>query len=108
MANPLTEALNAINLKTPYKYDKKAVSAYVLTLFMSEGADTYKIANEINKLQYVLPDEAIFKYYVEEVPKKRRFIKFTKKTKKAADDDKIIKELMETYGISRREAMLSL
>ncbi|KFZ26302.1 MAG: hypothetical protein KQ78_01475 [Candidatus Izimaplasma bacterium HR2] len=106
--NHLIEVLNAVTLKTPCKYNKKDLSAYVLSLFLSEDRKLSKIVNEINKYQFVLTDELIFKYYVHTVPKGRRYIKFTKKTKESKDKDQQIKLLMERYNISKREASLSL
>lgn len=107
-SNHLSECLNAINNKTPCEYNPKEVSAYILTLFISEHKGLIHLANEVNRLQYELPDKLIMKYYIKSVPKGYRGMKFTKKTEQAKDRDKKIKELMETYGISKREAGLSL
>lgn len=104
----LTDVLNAINNKTHIKYDKKAVSMYVISLFMSEDPELIKIANEINKYQFLLTDELIFKYYYKAVPKKKRFIKFTKKNEQSKEKEEQAKKLAEETGISIREAMLSL
>lgn len=106
--NHLIEVLNAVTLKTPCEYNPKDLSAYLLSLFLSEDRKLSKIVNKINEYQFTLTDELIFKYYVHTVPKERRYIKFTKKTKESKDNDQQIKLLMEQYNISKREAALSL
>lgn len=107
-SNHLTEVLNAVTLKTPCEYKPKEFSAFVLSLFLSEDRQLCKIVNEINEFQFSLTDELIFKYYVDKIPKGRRYMKFTKKSVVAKDKDEQIKKLMEEFGISKREASLSL
>lgn len=104
----LTEVLNAINLKTPCDYNPKEVSAWVISLFLSEDPELIEIVNKINKNHFSLDDRLIFKYYVSKVPQKRRYIKFTKKSQKSKDQENEVKHLMDTYGVSKREAQLSL
>ncbi len=106
--NHLTEVLNAINTKEPCKYNRKEVSAWIISLFLSEDPQLIEIVNKINQYHFTLDDELIFKYYVSTVPKKRRYIKFTKKTKETKELDKEVEYLMKTYDVSRREALLSL
>ena len=104
----LTEVLNAINLKEPCNYNPKEVSAWVISLFLSEDPNLIEIVSEMNKNHFTLDDRLIFKYYVEKVPQKRRYIKFTKKSQESKDKEDDVKYLMETYGVSKREAILSL
>lgn len=104
----LTDVLNAINKKTPIEYDKKSVSSYVISLFMAQDPELIKFANRVNELQFFLPDELIFKYYLNAVPKKQRFIKFTKKDEKTKEKEEEIAKLSEEMGISKREARLSI
>lgn len=106
--NHLTEVLNAINLKQPCNYNPKEVNAYVISLLLSEDNELLEIVNDINKHQFTLDDRLIFKYYVSKVPAKRRFLKLTKKTQESKDLSDDVKYLMETYGVSKREALLSL
>lgn len=106
--NHLTEVLNAVTLKTPCEYNSKEVSAFVLSLFLSEDPKLSGIVNKINKYQFSLPDDLIFKYYVDTIPKGKRYLKFTKKSKSSKDKEDDIKQLMELYGVSKREASLSL
>lgn len=106
--NHLTEVLNAITLKQPCEYKPKEFSAFVLSLFLSEDPNIIKYVNEINKYQFSLTDEIVFKYYVDVIPKGKRYLKFTKKSKESKDKEKMIEELTKTYGISKREASMSL
>ena len=106
--NHLTEVLNAINLKEKCDYNPKEVSAWVISLFLSEDPELIEIANKINEFQFTLDDRLIFRYYVSKVPAKRRYIKFTKKSQESKDQESEIKHLIETYGVSKREAQLSL
>lgn len=106
--NTLTEVLNAVTMKKPCDYNPKDVSAYVLSLFLSESPGLIETVNEINTHHFDIPDELIFKYYVGRVPKGYRKLTFTKKTKEAQDREKQIKMLMEEYGMSKREANLSI
>ena len=106
--NHLTEVLNAVSMKTPCEYNPKDVSAYVLTLFMSESSDLRHIVNRINRCHFSTPDPLIFKYYVESVPKGFRRLKFTKKTKEGEAETEKIEALMKEYGISKKEAAKSL
>ena len=100
--------LNAINQKQPCNYNPKEVSAWVISLFLSEDPELIEIVNEINKYHFMLDDRLIFRYYVSRVPAKKRHISFTKKTKESKVQEDNIKYLMDTYGISKREALLSL
>ncbi len=107
-SNHLTEVLSAVTLKTPCEYKSKEFSAFVLSLFLSEDPKLIGFVNKINKFQFSLTDELIFKYYVDVIPKGRRYLKFTKKTKESKNKEEDIKQLMELYGVSKREASLSL
>lgn len=107
-SNHLSEVLNAVTQKTPCEYNPKEVSAYVLSLFLSEDKELCDTVNKINKFHFSLDDRIIFKYYVGKVPRGYRKIKFTQKTKESEERDKEVKKLMEEYGISKREARLSL
>ncbi len=106
--NHLTEVLNAVTLKSPCAYNPKEVSAFVLSLFLSEDPKLAEIVNKINKYQFSLTDKVIFRYYVDVIPKGERYLKFTKKSKISTDNKNDIKQLMELYGVSKREASLSL
>lgn len=106
--NHLTEVLNAVSMKSPCEYDPKDVSAYILSLFMSEDRGLNRIVNKINMCHFSTPDKLIFKYYVEAVPKGFRRTKFTKKTTEGKEAQERLEALMKEHGISKREAIHSL
>jgi len=97
--------LNQINYKKgSVKYDKKVASAYLLSLWLSHDKNIIDIVNEINHLQFDLPDDIIYNYYHSKIPKGKRFIRWTKKTKQDKKKKKIIDELKEKFTLSTREA----
>jgi hypothetical protein len=106
--NHLTEVLNAVTMKSACEYEPKDVSAYILSLFMSEDRGLNKIVNKINMCHFSTPDKLIFKYYVDAVPKGYRRTKFTKKTAQGKEEQEKIDAMMNEYGISKREAIKSL
>lgn len=108
--NDLFGVLNAINNKTPVLYDKKEVKAYMLMMWLSHDKSLMYWVNQINmnKIIFNTPDELIFKYFYDKIPKKRRYIKWIKKEKISKDKEKSLKELCDKYHISKKEAMLSL
>ena len=63
--NHLTEVLNAVTVKTPCEYNPKEVSAYVVSLFLSEDQKLCEIVNEINPYLFSLTDEGKRVYDVE-------------------------------------------
>jgi len=105
---PLFDCLDAINFKKPYKYKKSDCSGYMLVMWLSHDPSLIDICNEINQHVFHLKDDLIFKYFLRKVPKKRRFLKWTKKSKESEIKEKEIQKLMDEYGISSREAKLSL
>jgi len=97
--------LNQITFKTKkYEYDRKAVNAYMLSLWLSHEKDLIGIVNEMNGFQFRFPDDLIYKYYYDRVPKGKRFIRWTKK--EAVDKKTKVKldALKEKYNISTNEA----
>ena len=94
--------LNQINNKTSkFVYDKKIAPAYQLSMWLSHNINLIDIVQEINHLQFNLNDDIIYKYYMDKVPKKRRFIKWTKKSK---TNEKDIDKTMIKYNVSANEA----
>lgn len=103
----LFDYLEQISSKsTKLKYDKKNSSAYMISLWLSHDPRLLNLVQKINHLQFVLPDDIIYNYYFNEVPKmKKRFIKWIKKTPESKKRDKKVKELMEENSrLSKREA----
>jgi len=105
----LFDFLNQIYLKTEkYPYDKKAASAYMLSLWLSHDKYLIYLVNKINRLQFLLPDDIIYKYYFDVVPKGRRYIKWTKKREEDKKIKKKIESIMEGTNLSKREAKMIL
>ena len=81
--------INQIFYKTSkYKYDKKISPSYMLSMWLAHDSQLIDIVNEINQYQFSLPDEIIYQYYFDKVPKGRRFLKWTKKK----EEDKKLKD----------------
>ena len=100
----LFKALDAINKKIPYTYNKKDVNGYMLAMWLSHDKELCKIVNEVNSLVFELPDELLFKYFRGIVPKKSRFLKWTKKDKVLKKTEKLLEELKVEHDLSTKEA----
>lgn len=107
--NHLFEVIDAICTKKPLKnYDKKKASAYIISLWLAQDPELIDIVNEINPYIFKMPDEFIIKYFIKRVPKKKRFIKWTKKEDYPDKIKKQIKKLSQEEEISEREASYSI
>ena len=105
----LFDFLNQIYLKTAkYPYDKKTASAYMLSLWLSHDKHLLNIVDKIVRLQFTLPDDIIYNYYMSEIPKGRRFIKWIKKTPEDKKLKKKLESIMEGTFLSKREAKMVL
>lgn len=100
----LFNALNAINKKTPYIYNKKDVNGYMLAMWLSHDKELCKIVNEVNHLVFELPDELVYKYFRGKVPQKNRYLKWTKKEKVLKKTEKLVEELKVEHDLSTKEA----
>ena len=61
----------------------------------------------MNKIQFSLPDgreRIVYEYYLDKVPRGRRFIKWTKKDKAGKKRDQQLEEIMEELDVSKLEA----
>lgn len=106
-SNDLFATIDSICLKKPIDYDKKEASGYMLTLWLSHEPELMPYVDEINAVLFGTPDKLIYKYFFEKVPKKKRFIKWIKKSNDKVKDD-ALEVLCDKYNISKREAMMSL
>jgi hypothetical protein len=95
------DVLNSIFYKRPIKYDKKILNSYMLSMWLSHDVGILEFVNSINEFQYDLPDNIVYKYYYDVIPKKSRFIKWVKKdeTKKIQLDS----SCKEEYNLSNKE-----
>jgi hypothetical protein len=101
MKTSIFDFINSINNKKRIEYDKKDLSGYMLSLWLSHDKECIFYVNELNKYLFNIKDEYIYEYYFNKIPKKKRFIKYIKKTKEKKDYLQII---MNKYNISRNEA----
>jgi hypothetical protein len=105
----LFDFLNQIYLKTgKYKYDKKIASAYMISLWLSHDNYLIRHVAKIASLQFTLPDDIIYEYYMNVIPKGKRFIKWTKKRVEDKKMKKQIESIMEGTNLSKREAKMVL
>ena len=100
--------INALCYKKDIQYDKKEASSYILSLWLSHDKELIDMVNDINPYLFTLPDEAVWQYYYDKIPKGKRFIKWIKKESMSKEDENKVNELMQQYDISKREAQLSL
>lgn len=101
--------LNQIQSKQrKISYNKKIASAYMLTQWFSHDKRLIKKTNDINKYQFLFPDEIIYEYYMSIIPSGDRYIKWIKK-KKDDKTKKLINKLKEKYPeISTNECKIIL
>jgi hypothetical protein len=98
------DVLNSIYYKTGMDYEKKIVSAYVLSLWLSHDTSLIEMVNDVNMILFNLEDEWVYKYYYNKIPKGRRYIKWPRKSEKDKEKGEKIKSLMLEFGVSKREA----
>ncbi len=87
--------------------DRKVCNPYMLSMYLAHEKDLIGIVQEMNKIQFDLPDgkeQIVFEYYFDKIPKRRRFIKWTKKDKVSKERDKRLVEIQEEYDVSKLEA----
>lgn len=95
--------LNSIYYKKPIVYDKKICNAYLLSLWLSHDKSLIDICNEINRFQFFLPDDLIYKYYYEKVPMGRRYIKWVKKEESQKNKKEKNDDLRKDMMLSKKE-----
>jgi len=101
----LFDFLNQIYTKTEkYPYDKKIAPAYMISLWLSHDKHLINIVDKIVRLQFTLPDDIIYNYYMSKIPKGRRFIKWVKKTPEDKKTKKKLESIMIGTFLSKREA----
>ena len=90
--------------KTTYPYNKKLAPAFMLSHWLAHDPELIGIVNKINSLQFHLPDVIIYEYYFDMVPKRKRFVRWTKKTPADKKRDKLTEALKLKYTVSTNEA----
>ena len=88
-------------------YDKKIANGFMLSQWLSHDKELIGKVNDINKYQFLLPDEVIYNYYMSVIPVGRRYIEWIKKRKIDEKMDKRINKLQELDPkLSKREAKM--
>jgi hypothetical protein len=91
--------------KKTYPYDKKICNSYLLLMWLSHDPQLMPYIHKINHLQWYVPDDTIYEYLMDVIPKGKRFIKWDKKTAEDKKRQKKIEEIMSETRLSKREAM---
>lgn len=89
-----------------FEYDKKIAPGYLLSLWLSHEEDFIDVVHKIAHLQFRLPDDAIYKYYMDQIPSGRKFIRYAKKNKSSLKREQEVEEIMIRYEVSKREALM--
>ena len=97
--------LNQIYYKSNKQpYDKKIVGGWILTQWLSHDKSLIAKVNEMNKVQFNLPDKMVYDYYMAVVPRGKRYIKWVKKRKEEKIKEEIEKLQEEYPEMSSNEA----
>jgi len=103
----LFDYLNQIYYKSSnLEYDKKIANPYMLTMWLSHDKILLPIVDKMNKLQWYMKPEHIYKYYWYKVPKGKRYIPWIKKDPVNKKTEKQVEEIKGTKGLSSREAKM--
>lgn len=100
MSNSIFDYLNSINNKIPIEIEKD-FSGYMVSLWLSQSNDCIEYVNDINNYIFSLSPDSLYKYYYYKIPKKKRFIKWTKKSKKTENED--YTDIKIKYNLSDNE-----
>jgi len=99
--------LNQIYSKSrQFPYNKKLAPAYMLSMWLSHDPQLIGYVERINHLQFKIPDEQIYEYYMSVIPKGRRYIKWVKKTPEEKQFMKDVLKIVEETDLSKREAKM--
>jgi len=100
----LFDFINQLLLKSKmFPYDKKIASGWMLSHILSHDPKLISFVQKINHLQFDIPDEQVYQYYFDVLPKGKRYIAIPKK---AEIDDDLLKDIIEKYNVSKKEAIL--
>lgn len=95
--------------KRTYEYNKKIVNGYLLSLWLSHDERLLELVHNIVGLLWYTPDDIIYKYYLYNVPRGKRFIRWTKKTPQDKKREKRLEKIIKKNPkLSKREAMMVL
>jgi len=106
MGNEFFQYLNSIfNKNRPRNFDIKNIPRVLLLHYLAHEKDLIDDVNLINKNLWAIPDNCVYEYFYNKIPKCRRFIKWTKKDsfKKSKELQEQIDRLKLKYNLSDRE-----
>lgn len=87
--------------------NKTACNPYMLSMYLAHEKDLIDIVQEMNKIQFSLPEgreQIVFEYYFSKIPFGRRFIKWTKKAKADKKREEQLNEIIYELDVSEIEA----
>jgi hypothetical protein len=91
--------------KRTYKHDNKICNAYLLLMWLSHDQELMPYIHKINHLQWYVPNDIIYEYLMQVIPKGKRFIRWDKKTAEDKKRQKQIDEIISETRLSKREAI---
>lgn len=80
-------------------FDSSEYVPFLINRSMSYFPDTFWYAATMNRHGGIVPKETQYMYYLDSIPKRKRFSRWAKK-----NDDKLIKPIMEIYSCSEKKA----
>jgi len=83
--------------------NEKEYNSFMINRGLSYFADTIMYANEMN-MSYGIDKKMQYRFYLEAIPKKKRFSKWAKKE----SADKNCELIMKAYGCSKKNAIEAL
>jgi hypothetical protein len=89
-----------------YPYDKKIASGWQLTMWIAQDPELIHYAHKVCKMFFHMTDEMIYRYYFHSIPKRKRWIKWTRKDDMPLKQQKKVEEIMDIHEVSKQEAML--
>lgn len=101
--NNFFSMLKSLYSKTPMIY--KDFPLYLVLLWLSHDRDSFDYVEKISKYIYVINEKHCIRYLYYKLPySKNKFLKWSKKA--SLDNENVITELCNQYGISQYEAKL--
>jgi hypothetical protein len=85
-------------------FNAKECPPFLLLMWLSHDNDLIKMVNKMNDVLWMTPQDKVYEYFYQKVPRGKRFIKWAKKEKESKEKEKLRKDLIEDLRISKREA----
>lgn len=97
--------MNSIFYKKRIKdFNPRECNPYLLLMWLSHDDGLIGMVNDMNDVLWMTPQDKVYDYFYQKVPRGKRFIKWTKKDKETKEKEKLRKELMDNLRISKKEA----